>query len=180
MPFIISGVGIDDTQQMSGDRPSEYIEGVSYAPHFHPVRGTYRTLAVPSSSAVQGEFRMNADPIVPATTSDSHRKRTTMRYIGIATRAGAVAAVILGLVGLVEPTAVEARGGFGGGGFGGGFHGGGFGGFRGGGFGWGGRGYGGGWSGGFYPGYYGWGYGGYPYAYYRYAYPYSTYPYYGY
>ena len=162
---------------------SEHIDGVSYVPHFHPVRGTYRTLAGVVIFGCAGEFRMNADPIVPATTSDSHGKRTTMRYIGIATRAGAVAAVILGLVALVEPTAVEARGGFGGGFHGGGFggfHGGGFGGFRGGGFGWGGRGYGGRWSGGFYPGYYGWGYGGYPYAYYRYAYPYSTYPYYGY
>jgi hypothetical protein len=177
---------------MGGDRPSEHIEGVSYVPHFHPVRGTYRILAGVVVFGRAGEFKMSADPIVPATTSDSHAKRTTMRYIGIATRAGAVAAVILGLVALVEPTAVEARGGFGGGGFGGGFHGGGFGGgfggfhgggfggFRGGGFGWGGRGYGGGWSGGFYPGYYSWGYGGYPYAYYRYAYPYSTYPYYGY
>jgi hypothetical protein len=94
-----------------------------------------------------------------------------MRYIGIATRAGAVAAMILGLAGLVEPTVVEARGGFGGG-----FHGGGFGGFHGGGFGWGGRGYGGGWSGGFYPGYYGWGYGGYPYAHFGTLTPYSTYP----
>ena len=139
---------------------------MSYVPHFHPVRGTYRTLAGVVIFGCAGEFRMNADPIVPATTSDSHGKRTTMRYIGIATRAGAIAAVILGLVVLVEPTAVEARGGFGG--------------FHSAGFGWGGRGYGGGWSGGFYPGYYGWGYGGYPYGYYRYAYPYSTYPYYGY
>ena len=148
---------------------------MSYVPHFYPVRGTYRILAGVVILGCAGEFRMNADPIVPATTSFSHGKRTTMRYIGIATRAGAIAAVILGLVALVEPTAVEARGGFGGGGFGGGF-----GGFHGGGFGWGGRGYGGGWSGGFYPGYYGWGYGSYPYAYYRYAYPYGTYPYYGY
>jgi hypothetical protein len=80
-------------------------------------------LRVSASSAVRESSETNADPIVPATTSDSHGKRTTMRYIGIATRAGAIAAVILGLVALVEPTAVEARGGFGGSGFGGGFHG---------------------------------------------------------
>jgi hypothetical protein len=152
---------------------------VSYGPHFDPVQDTYRTLAGVVIFGCAGEFKMSADPIVPATKSDNHGKRTTMRYIGIGTGAGAVAAVILGLVALVEPTAVEARGGFGGGFHGGGF-GGGFGGFHGGGFGWGGRGYGGGWSGGFYPGYYGWGYGGYPYAYYGYPYPYSTYPYYGY
>jgi hypothetical protein len=145
----------------------------------HPVRDIYRTLVGVVVFDCAGEFRMGADPIVPATTSDSHGKRTTMHYISIAKRAGAIAAVILGPVALVEPTAVEARGGFGGGGFGGGFHGGGFGGFHGGG--WGGRGYGGGWSGGFfYPGYYGWGDGGYPYGYYGYAYPNSTYPYYGY
>ena len=160
---------------------------MSYVPHFHRVRGSYRILVSVVVFGCAGEFGMNGDPIVSATTSDSNGKRTIMRYIGIATRAGVVAAVILGLVALVEPTAVQARGGFGGGGFG-----------------WGGRGYGAVWSGGFYPGYYGWGYsgypyayygwgyggypyayygwgyGGYPYAYYRYAYPYSTYPYYGY
>ena len=40
MSFIISkDRGINDIQQTGGDRPSEHIEGVSYAPHFHPLTG---------------------------------------------------------------------------------------------------------------------------------------------
>ena len=134
------------------------------------------------------------DKEIPVTMR-SPGKDTIMSSVGRAKPMGMIAAGILGIVALANPTIAEARGGFGGGGgfhgggFGGGFHGGGFGGgFRGGGFGgfrggFAGRGFGGfgrgfGYGGGFGYGSFYPAYGYYPYGYYPYGY--YPYGYYGY